>query len=451
MNNKARRWFGTDGIRGRVGTAPLTPDFVLKLGWATARVLGTSGGRLAVIGKDTRRSGYMFESALEAGFSAAGMDLRLLGPVPTPAVAYFTRTFRAAVGVVISASHNPFRDNGIKFFGSDGFKLPDELESAIEAAMDEPMVLPDSSTLGNVRRIEDARGRYTEFCKASVRTGLSLTGLKLVVDCAHGATYVIAPQVFRELGAEVELIGAEPDGLNINRDCGSMYPQKMLAKVRESKADYGIAFDGDGDRVLMTDAHGRIYDGDDLLYVIALHRKRQGDLSGPVVGTVMSNLGLEKALNRAEIYFERTAVGDRYVLSRLIETGGTLGGESSGHIICFDRALTGDGVIASLAVMSAVVDTGKSLAELVDGFEKHPQVLINVDLADRAAESVLSDHRIKSAVLRIEELLSDSGRVLLRASGTEPLIRVMVEGEALEEVQRYAQELETEVKACVAH
>ncbi len=450
--NAKRRWFGTDGIRGRVGGLPLTPEFVLKLGWATARVLGTEGGRLAVIGKDTRRSGYMFESALEAGFSAAGMDLRLLGPVPTPAVAYFTRTFRASVGVVISASHNSFHDNGIKFFGADGFKLPDHIEAEIEAAMDEPMVLPNSALLGNVRRIEDARGRYTEFCKASVRGGLSLSGLKLVLDCAHGATYVVAPQVFRELGAEVEVIGNAPDGVNINAGCGSMYPEHVSQAVLASGADYGIAFDGDGDRVLMVDGSGRVYDGDDLLYVIAMHRSVLGELSGPVVGTVMSNLGLEQALLRAGIRFERARVGDRYVLTRLAETAGVLGGESSGHIICLDRTQTGDGIIASLAVISAVVDSGKSLADLTVDLVKYPQVLINVPVeCGERVGSVLEDDQLGATVKLIEGRLADTGRVLLRASGTEPMIRVMVEGEKADQVRACAEELVAAVKSCPVH
>ena len=442
-----RQWFGTDGIRGRVGIPPLTPDFVLKLGWATARVLGgDAGGRLAVIGKDTRRSGYMFESALEAGFSAAGMDIRLLGPLPTPAIAYLTRSLRAAVGVVISASHNPYDDNGIKFFGADGRKLADAAEASIEVALAAPLTVVDSRRLGSARRVEDARGRYIEYCKSSIGSGVSLRGLRLVVDCAHGATYAVAPQVFRDLGAEVVVIGAQPDGLNINDGFGSLYPNTLLAAVRKHGADYGFAFDGDGDRVIAADAAGRLYDGDDLLYVIAMERRNRGGLQEPVVGTVMSNLGLEEAFRAAGIDFERAAVGDRYVVERLDATGGVLGGETSGHIICLDRASTGDGIIAALAVIDAVVEHGRPLSELVAPVVKHPQVLENVRLGGAPRAEVLGDGRVARAIADAERRLAGKGRVLLRPSGTEPLIRVMVEGADAALVQACAARIAEAVK-----
>jgi len=436
-----RRWFGTDGIRGRVGESPLTPEFVLRLGWAAATVLNRHDGGVAVIGKDTRRSGYMFESALEAGFSAAGMDIRLLGPVPTPAIAYLTRTFRAAVGVVISASHNPYEDNGIKFFGGDGRKLPDAVETEIESALEHDLTVVDPARIGSARRVEDARGRYIEFCKASLRFGLSFHGLRIVLDCAHGATYAVAPHVFRDLGAEVVTIGDEPDGLNINADCGSTHPENLAEAVAAHQADYGLAFDGDGDRVIAADATGRIFDGDDLLYVIATERSERGVLQGPVVGTVMSNLGLEEALAARGIDFERVKVGDRYVLARLEETGGVLGGESSGHIVCLDRATTGDGIIAGLAVMAAVTESGRSLAELCSPVVKRPQVLRNVSIDGAAREAVLGDGGLARAVADVETRLADTGRVLLRPSGTEPLIRVMVEGPERAMVESCAAEI----------
>jgi len=436
-----RRWFGTDGIRGRVGESPLTPEFVLRLGWAAATVLNRHDGGVAVIGKDTRRSGYMFESALEAGFSAAGMDIRLLGPVPTPAIAYLTRTFRAAVGVVISASHNPYEDNGIKFFGGDGRKLPDAVETEIESALEHDLTVVDPARIGSARRVEDARGRYIEFCKASLRFGLSFHGLRIVLDCAHGATYAVAPHVFRDLGAEVVTIGDEPDGLNINADCGSTHPENLAEAVAAHQADYGLAFDGDGDRVIAADATGRIFDGDDLLYVIATERSERGVLQGPVVGTVMSNLGLEEALAARGIDFERVKVGDRYVLARLEETGGVLGGESSGHIVCLDRATTGDGIIAGLAVMAAVTESGRSLAELCSPVVKRPQVLRNVSIDGAAREAVLGDGELARAVADVETRLADTGRVLLRPSGTEPLIRVMVEGPERAMVESCAAEI----------
>lgn len=436
-----RRWFGTDGIRGRVGELPLTPEFVLRLGWAAATVLNGGDAGIAVIGKDTRRSGYMFEAALEAGFSAAGMEIRLLGPVPTPAIAYLTRTFRAALGVVISASHNPFGDNGIKFFGTDGRKLPDEVEHEIERVLEQPLRVADPARIGSARRVEDARGRYIEFCKASVRYGLSLRGVKLVLDCAHGATYAVAPHVFRDLGAEVIAIGTDPDGLNINAGCGSTYPEALATAVREHGAHYGLSFDGDGDRVIAADASGRIFDGDDLLYVIASERADRRALHGPVIGTVMSNLGLEEALKARKIDFERVRVGDRYVLARLEETGGILGGESSGHIVCLDRSTTGDGIIAGLAVLATIVDTGRSLAELCAPVTKRPQVLRNVAIDGTAREVVLGDGTLARTVAAVEARLANKGRVLLRPSGTEPLIRVMVEGPERSVVEAYAAEI----------
>lgn len=447
MNKQTpRRWFGTDGIRARVGEAPLTPEFVLRLAWCAARVLNHGeGGGMAVVGKDTRRSGYMYESALEAGFSAAGMDIRLLGPIPTPAVAYMTRTLRASLGVVISASHNPHQDNGIKFFGPDGYKLDDATELAIEQALENDLLVADPERIGRARRIEDARGRYVEFCKASVPHGLSLEGLKLVVDCAHGATYAVAESVFADLGAQVVLIGAEPDGFNINVGCGSTCPEHIARAVKDHQANYGLAFDGDGDRVVMVDSTGRIFDGDELLYVIASDRAERGALVDSVVGTVMSNIGLEQALRAQGIGFERTSVGDRHVLSRLLAIGGVLGGESSGHIVCLDSSTTGDGIIAGLSVLAAIVMRGKSLAELCEPLVKYPQVLQNVAINGAERETVLSDARLRALVVDVERQLGDAGRVLLRPSGTEALIRVMVEGPDHERVAGYARRIAEEV------
>ncbi|MGH8225733.1 MAG: phosphoglucosamine mutase [Gammaproteobacteria bacterium] len=445
-----RRWFGTDGIRGRVGEMPLTPEFVLKLGWAAARVLCPDGAGVAVIGKDTRRSGYMFESVLEAGFSAAGVDTLLLGPLPTPAIAYITRDLRAAVGVVISASHNPYEDNGIKFFGADGRKLPDATEAAIEAAIGMDMRTVDPARVGQAKRLEDARGRYVESCKASLPRGASLAGLKLVLDCAHGADYLVAPQVFRDLGAEVVAIGVEPDGLNINAGYGSTYPERICAAVVAEGADYGLAFDGDGDRVLAVDAGGRIYDGDELLYVIAMEHASRQALRGPVVGTVMSNLGLEEAFTAAGIAFERAPVGDRYVLARLDETGGILGGESSGHIVCLERASTGDGIIAGLAVMHRIVECGTTLAELCAPVVKHPQLLVNVPLNGKERVEVMNDAGLLSAVASVEARLGEHGRVLLRPSGTQALIRVMVEGPERGLVETCVEEIRIAVESAAA-
>jgi phosphoglucosamine mutase len=434
-----RKYFGTDGIRGRVGDPSVSPDFVVKLGWAAGQVLGRGGDRMVLIGKDTRISGYMFESALEAGLVAAGVDIRLLGPMPTPGVAYLTRTFRAAAGIVITASHNPYDDNGIKFFSSDGDKLPDEVECAIEAMVDQPLRTVASADLGKVRRVEDAAGRYIEFCKGSVPASTSLKGLKLVVDCANGATYNIAPFVFEELGAEVVTIGTRPDGFNINREVGSTKPGALAEAVVAGRAMLGISFDGDGDRLMMVDAEGRVVDGDALIYLIAKSRQTENALSGAVVGTLMSNLGLELALRQLGIDFVRTQVGDRYIMERLKRDGGTLGGEPSGHIICRDRTSTGDGIIAALQVLQALLETDSSLADAIRPVEHYPQVLINVRLEQRI--DVMTRPRIQAAVKAAESELGQQGRILLRHSGTEPLVRVMVEGVDAEQVQRLAESL----------
>jgi phosphoglucosamine mutase len=442
-----RRYFGTDGIRGKVGEFPITPEFVLKLGWAVGRVLARGDGGKVVIGKDTRISGYMFESALEAGLSAAGVDILLLGPMPTPAIAYLTRTLHADAGIVISASHNPFEDNGIKFFSSDGTKLPDEVELAIEAEMDKPMEMASAASLGKARRVVDAGGRYIEFCKSTFPNTLNLKGLKLVVDCANGATYHVAPDVFRELGAKVMPLANEPDGLNINVNCGSTYPRQLQEAVLVQGADLGIAFDGDGDRVLMVDHEGELVDGDELLYIIAAARHRQEGVEG-VVGTQMTNLGMEHALQQAGIGFERAKVGDRYVLEKLKQCGWSLGGEGSGHLICLNCTTTGDGIISALQVLRAIVEQGKSLHELKSGMSKYPQTLINVRLAEKCDVMVLP--AVQQALKRAETQLGSSGRVLLRASGTEPLIRVMVEGEDAALVGQLAEQLAEVVKQAVA-
>ncbi len=434
-----RKYFGTDGIRGRVGDPTISPDFVVKLGWAAGKVLGDAARGTVLIGKDTRISGYMFESALEAGLVAAGMDIRLLGPMPTPGVAYLTRTFRAAAGIVITASHNPYDDNGIKFFSGEGDKLPDAVELAIEAQIDRTLETVATARLGKVKRVEDAAGRYIEFCKGSFPQDLSLKGLKIVIDCAHGATYNIAPYVFEELGARVTTIGASPDGLNINREVGSTKPEALARRVLEEQADLGIAFDGDGDRLMMVDAAGAIVDGDALIYVIAKSRLAAGGLTGPVVGTLMSNLGLELALRRIDIAFERTKVGDRYIMERLKEIGGVLGGEPSGHIICRDRTSTGDGIVSALQVLAALAQQNCSLAEASAGVEQYPQVLINVRLARRTDPTTLP--AVQRAVAAVEDALAGQGRVLLRPSGTEPVVRVMVEGMDPAWVQALAEQL----------
>ncbi len=442
-----KKYFGTDGIRGRVGEPPVTAEFMLKLGWAAGRVLGSSGGDLVIIGKDTRISGYMFESALEAGLIAAGIDIRLLGPMPTPAIAYLTRTLHACAGIVISASHNAYADNGIKFFSGEGSKLSDEVEHAIEAKLEEPMVTVDSDSLGKAQRVEDAAGRYIEFCKSTIPLSLTLKGLKLVVDCANGATYQVAPSVFHELGAEVTAIGASPDGLNINLECGSTHPEQLQKMVRELNADVGIALDGDGDRVLMVDDKGILLDGDELLFIIAMSRHKQGVLNGGVVGTLMSNLGLEHALQSHNIAFDRADVGDRYVLERLKQTNSVLGGESSGHIICLDRTTTGDGIVSALQVLAAMVQTGEPLHALKAGMKKYPQRMINVPVTRKVDLATVSD--VQAAVKSAEQRLADKGRVLLRPSGTEPVVRVMVEGEDEQQVIEEADQLASVVAKAV--
>jgi len=434
-----RRYFGTDGIRGHVGTWPVTPDFVLKLGWAVGVVLARQGNSKVLIGKDTRISGYMFESVLEAGLSAAGIDTQLLGPMPTPAIAYLTRTLRAQAGIVISASHNPYYDNGIKFVSSQGTKLPDELELAIEEQLEKSMTTVDSAELGKAVRIVDAPGRYIEFCKSSIAHEVTLNGLKVVVDCANGAAYHVAPNVFRELGAEVIELGVEPNGLNINLNCGAMHPAILRQHVLQHRADVGIALDGDGDRVVMVDHEGNILDGDELIYIIANHRAQTGHSKGGVVGTVMSNLGFELAIQNLGLEFVRVAVGDRHIISELTKRGWNLGGEPSGHIICSDMMTTGDGIITALQILAAMRQQKKSLKALGAGFIKYPQVLVNVKVGANA--DIASKPRIQQAIQAAEKQLGKHGRVLLRRSGTESLIRVMVEGEIADQVSHCAQEL----------
>ena len=443
----SRKYFGTDGVRGRVGDAVINPEFVLKLGWAAGKVLGGKSGGKVLIGKDTRISGYMFESALEAGLSAAGLDVRLLGPMPTPAIAYLTRTLRASAGIVISASHNPYYDNGIKFFSAGGEKLPDEVELQIEAMLDQPMTTVASEALGKVKRIEDARGRYIEFCKSTIPSRLSLKGLRVVVDCANGATYHIAPDVFRELGADVIAVGNEPDGLNINEGVGATHPENLAAVVKELRADIGISLDGDGDRLVMVDADGEIRDGDEVLYVLALSRLSSNAMRGDVVGTLMTNLGLEVALKEKGIGLSRVNVGDRYILEKLLKEDWVIGGEPSGHIICLDRTTTGDGIVSALQVLAEMNKTGKSLAELCSGMTKYPQVLINIKLGDAVAKEIMQKPQVTEAVAEVEAEMGDSGRVLLRPSGTEPLIRVMVEGSDADQVQRKAEQIADAVRS----
>lgn len=444
----SKKYFGTDGIRGRVGTGHMTADSVLKLGWAVGRVLASHGNSKVVIGKDTRISGYMFEAALEAGLSAAGVDVRILGPMPTPGIAYLTRTLRASAGIVISASHNPFYDNGLKFFSSEGAKLPDDIEDEIEAMYESPMVTVDSAKLGKAKRIEDARGRYIEACKATIPIGTKFSGMRVVLDCANGATYEIAPSVFRELGAEVLSIGVNPDGLNINEKCGSTHPAHLVDAVLKNRADVGIAYDGDGDRLAMVDSKGQIIDGDEILYIIAKARIEAGIEQKGLAGTLMSNMGLELAVKELGLEFVRTDVGDRYVLECLREKGWSLGGENSGHIICLDRTTTGDGIVSSLQVMAYLASTGKSLAEALDGMVKMPQILINVPLPVKI--NPIDQPKVQAAVSEVEAKLNGRGRVLLRPSGTEPLIRVMVEGENEEQVGLYAQQIARAVSESVS-
>lgn len=435
-----KKYFGTDGIRGRVGQFPITPDFMLKLGWAAGMAFRKMGACRILVGKDTRISGYMFESALEAGLSAAGADVMLLGPMPTPAIAYLTRTFHAEAGIVISASHNPHHDNGIKFFSGQGTKLPDEIEMMIEELLDAPMTVAESEKLGKVSRINDAAGRYIEFCKSSVPTSTDFAGLKIVVDCAHGATYKVAPNVFRELGAKVTVLSAAPNGLNINDDCGSTHMGNLQAAVVAEKADLGIGFDGDGDRVLMVDHTGAIVDGDELLYIIARDLHERGRLQGGVVGTLMSNLGLELALADLNIPFVRANVGDRYVIAELLDRNWQVGGENSGHVVCFQHTTTGDAIIAALQVLLALKRTGQSLAESRQGLKKCPQVLVNVRFEGGKVDPV-QHPAVKEACERVTAAMGGRGRVLLRKSGTEPLVRVMVEGEDQDVVAGYADEL----------
>lgn len=440
-----RKYFGTDGVRGKVGTYPITPDFALKLGWAAGKVLASQGSRTVLIGKDTRISGYMLESALEAGLAAAGLTAAFTGPMPTPAVAYLTRTFRLEAGIVISASHNPYYDNGIKFFSSQGTKLPDDIEEAIEAMLDQPMDCVESADLGKASRISDAAGRYIEFCKSTVPAHLGLDGYKIVVDCANGATYHIAPNVLRELGAEVIEIGTDPNGININEKCGATDVKALQEKVLETKADVGLAYDGDGDRIMMVDHLGNKVDGDQILFIIAREALRSGQLKGGVVGTLMSNMSLEIALKMLGVPFVRANVGDRYVLEKMVEHNWTLGGENSGHIIIADKNTTGDGIIASLAVLSAMVQHRLSLNELASAVKLFPQVLINVRFA--GGDNPLESEAVKAVAADVEKRLEGKGRILLRKSGTEPLIRVMVECEDGVLAKQCAEEIAEAVKA----
>ncbi|WP_027713121.1 phosphoglucosamine mutase [Dickeya chrysanthemi] len=441
----SRKYFGTDGIRGKVGDLPITPDFVLKLGWAAGKVLARHGSRKIIIGKDTRISGYMLESALEAGLAAAGLSASFTGPMPTPAVAYLTRTFRAEAGIVISASHNPYYDNGIKFFSIDGTKLPDEVEEAIEAEMEKPLTCVESAELGRASRIVDAAGRYIEFCKGTFPSELSLNGLKIVVDCANGATYHIAPSVLRELGARVITIGCEPDGMNINEQCGATDVTQLQARVLSEKADVGLAFDGDGDRLIMVDHQGNRVDGDQILYIIAREALRQGQLRGGAVGTLMSNMGLEVALKQLGVPFARAKVGDRYVLELMQSKGWRLGAENSGHVILLDKTTTGDGIIAGLQVLTAMVRNHMSLHDLCSGMKLFPQILVNVHFSGEG--DPLESDVVKQATQDVEAQLAGRGRVLLRKSGTEPLIRVMVEGEDEATVTQMANHIADAVKA----
>jgi phosphoglucosamine mutase len=444
-----RKYFGTDGVRGKVGQEPITPDFVMRLGYAAGKVLaGIRRKGLerpgVLIGKDTRVSGYMMESALEAGLSAAGVDVLLVGPMPTPAVAYLTRALRLSAGIVISASHNPYDDNGIKFFSGDGAKLPDATERAIERELARPLKCMVSSRLGKARRIDDAAGRYIEFCKTTFPGSLHLRGLRIVVDCANGASYHVAPHVFHELGADVESIGVSPDGFNINDRVGATAPQRLQAAVKRHKADIGIALDGDGDRLIMTDGAGRIYDGDQLLYVIARNRRQKGDLRGGVAGTLMTNLALEHALARLKVPFARAKVGDRYVLELLLARQWQLGGENSGHIVCLDKHTTGDGIISALQVLRALCESGTTLTKEAGALTLYPQVLVNVSV--RAGRDPLASAAVKRAVREVEGELDGQGRVLLRPSGTEPVIRVMVEGRQRARVRRGAEHIAAAVR-----
>jgi len=440
------RYFGTDGVRGRVGEHPITADFMLRLGRAAGVVLAKGQKQSVVIGKDTRISGYMFESALEAGLTASGANILLLGPMPTPAVAYLTRTLYACAGIVISASHNAYLDNGIKFFSAEGEKLPDEVEKAIEAELDQPFTTVESAKLGKAARVDDAAGRYIEFCKGTTPFGMSLGGLKITLDCANGATYKVAPSVLRELGARVHVIADEPNGMNINDNCGSTQPGQMQQAVIDRGSDVGISLDGDGDRVVMADHEGTLVDGDELLYILAMSRLEAGTLVGGVVGTVMTNLALELALQNRGIPFERTPVGDRHIHRALIRNGWKLGGEASGHLLCLDRTSTGDGIVIALQILEVMMQTGKSLSQLKQGFEKFPQTMINVPIGVNGRHLLDESVTIQNAVREIETELNGMGRVILRPSGTEPLIRVTLEGSDPGLVKRLAQQLADTVR-----
>jgi len=440
----AREFFGTDGIRGRVGQHPMTAQVVMKLGWAAGKVLASKGNKEVLIGKDTRVSGYLFESALEAGLASAGINSRMLGPMPTPAVAYLTSTFRAAAGIVISASHNPFHDNGLKFFSTDGSKLPDDVELEIEAMMKQEMTTVDSADLGRARRVDDAAGRYIEFCKSTFPSHLRLDNMKIVVDTANGAAYHIAREVFDELGANVVSVGADPNGLNINKECGATAPDNLRAHVLLERADLGIALDGDGDRLIMVDHRGEIVDGDEIIYVLAKAQHAAGTLQGGVAGKLMTNLALEHSFGEMGIEFARAGVGDRYVMSLLKERGWQLGGENSGHIICLDRVTTGDAIVAALAVLAVMREGGESLSRLRAGMQLYPQVLLNVPVKNRVNPD--ENDQIQQAVKQAEDELGANGRILLRPSGTEPLIRVMVEGKVADDVQRICERVAGVVK-----
>ena len=442
----SKQYFGTDGIRGRVGQSPITPEFCLRLGWAVGKVFARPGGCHILIGKDTRISGYMIESVLESGLASAGANVSLLTVMPTPAIAYLTRTLRADAGIVISASHNPYYDNGIKFFDGRGNKLDDAIELQIEQQLQTQMECVESDGLGRAARIEDAPGRYIEFCKATVERQFRLSGLRLVLDCANGATYHIAPRVFEELGAQVHVIGGAPNGTNINAGCGSTHPDSLAAAVREQGADVGVAFDGDGDRVIMVDADGVVVDGDELLYIIARHRHANGRLVGGVVGTQMSNYGLERALGELQIPFERAKVGDRYVLELLRQHGWELGGETSGHLLCLDLTTTGDAIVAALQALVPMVEGGVALGELKQGMHKLPQVMLNLTVPQ--PRQLAEDPRVVEAVTATSTILQGRGRVLVRPSGTEPVLRVMVEGADTGEVQRLADDLAGEIQEC---
>ncbi len=452
----SKKYFGTDGVRGRVGEDPITPYMAMRLGYAAGKVLASLehgalyGDRPAVlIGKDTRVSCYMLEAALQAGLTAAGVDVRLTGPMPTPGVAYLTRALRLQAGVVISASHNPYEDNGIKFFSARGTKLPDETEAAIEAAMEAPIQTAGSRQIGRIKRVDDAAGRYIEFCKSTFPNDLDLRGLRIVVDCAHGAAYHVAPHVFHELGADVIAIGADPDGLNINQECGATHPEALIQAVHKHRADVGVALDGDGDRVVMVDSEGQLADGDRLIYAIARHRQEHGELKGGVVGTLMTNLGTEQALRALGCDFQRARVGDRYVLEMLQEYGWQLGGETSGHILCMDKHTTGDGIISALQVLAALRRSGRGLADYVRECSVFPQVLINVKV-DKGFK-LDGQPAIQQALDEVEKLLEGRGRVVLRPSGTEPLVRVMVEGQDEGLVRKSAERIADAVRAGSNH